>query len=482
MKITLNDDRTFVISSKNRELFKKFKYRRYSRSWSRAQHRWIERIDDVAMYERLNRHTIKLKEGFIFYALNRCMEFGEVENRAELIDNFKSKLDMSKFEYDPLRPEQIEDVNKLLKFRYGILQCYTGYGKSEIMAVLVKNFIAMGMKVLVVMPNNPSIKEIRNRIKKYYNPVYTFIKGDSPLAIINPKALCNSGYWDELRKNDFKWFRDVDVVIADEVEMTLNASWERVKKRLDKAKYFYGFSASVNKKQVDPIPRDKTLRKMMNDQIAEVVANYGFTSSYRLPTVNNVTIVTLHTNLGGYRFVNKSKSKSKYAEVVENLFSYDRFQDAIRHILQEVDNLYVPINNLESISQLIKADLTDRWILTIQGSGIHIYEKGKHLKDVTLDTAKRLIAEGRIHAVFGTSSSFRALDFKKLSNVLATFGKATSVTIQYVGRVAREINMNVWYIESDVEVPIYTNTVRHNKRMVEDFYQNCNVGYQEDWC
>lgn len=108
--------------------------------------------------------------------------------------------------------------------------------------------------------------------------------------------------------------------------------------------------------------------------------------------------------------------------------------------------------------------------------------KGKHLKDVTLDTAKRLIAEGRIHAVFGTSSSFRALDFKKLSNVLATFGKATSVTIQYVGRVAREINMNVWYIESDVEVPIYTNTVRHNKRMVEDFYQNCNVGYQEDWC
>lgn len=482
MKITLRDDRTFVISSKNRDLFRKFKYRRYSRSWSRAQHRWIERIDDIAMYERLNRHTIKLPEGFIFYALNRCKEFGVLENEKEIIDHFRSGIDMSKFDYRILRQDQIEDINKLLKFRYGILQLPTGFGKSEMMSILVRNFIDMGLKVLVVMPNNPSIKEMRSRIKKYYEPVYTYIKGDSPLAIINPKALCNSGYWEELRKNDFKWFKDVDVVLADEVEMTLNASWDRVKRRLDKARFFYGFSASVNKKQVDPIPRDQSLRKMMNDQIASVVANYGFTASYRLPTINNVTITTLHTNLAGYRLVKKSKSKSKYAEIVENLFSYSRFQMAVKHILQQVDNLYVPINNLESISQLIKADLTERPIMTIQGSGIHIYQGGHKVKDVNLDTAKSLIAEGKIHAVFGTSSSFRALDFRKLCNVLATFGKATSVTIQYVGRVAREVNMNVWYIESDVEVPIYSNTVKHNKRMVEEFYQNCNISYQEDWC
>lgn len=479
MKITIQDNQHFILSSRDTKIFSKFKFTRWSRSFSKRQHKYIELKQDIAMYDRINKHTLKFRNGYIFYVLNRCIDYLDPENVKEIIARFRSNL-AEGFDYDCMYDYQREDLNKLLKFKYGTFQTYTSYGKSMIIALMVRNFIAKGLTVLVIAPSNHAREEIRKRIEKYGTPVSTFVK-KGPINVINPKALVGSNQWENLRKNDFKWFRSVDVVISDEVEMTVNPSWDRIRKRLTKAEYFYGFSATANKASIDPIPRDKSLRIMMNDQIAGIVANYGFTAVYRLPTKNKLTITTLHTNLAGVKWVKKSKSRSKYHKIVDNMFNYDKFHRCIKYILDRVDNLYIPINNLDAIHSLVHSNLTDRLVMTIQGSGYHIYRSGKHVGDTNLEGAKKLVAEGKIHAVFGTSSSFRALDFIRLSNIVNTYGKATSVTVQYVGRVAREINMNIWYIASDVKIPIYSQTIENNRHQMEEFYQNCDIQYREEF-
>lgn len=479
MQITIKDS-NFILQTGDKELMRKFRFSIHHKEYKKSQHKYVDIKQTIKMYEPVGKNQYRFSIGYIFYVLNACMHKMTPEKVKEIVSKFKSEL--SSLNYYSLYPNQIEDLDKLLKYKFGIFQCYTGYGKSEVISVLAKNLTDQGLRVLIIVPSKPAIKEVRDRIKKYYtDPIHTFMSSSAMLNIVSPKSLVGTNQWEQMRKNDFKALRNVDVVLADEVEMTLNNSFYRMKSRLTNAKYFYGFSASANKSSTDPIPRDSDLLKIIDLQINSMVANYGFTAVYQLPTKNQLTITSMQTNLSGYRFMRASHSYSKYAKLVTNLYAYPKFQKCIKFILEKVPCLYIPINNLDAIDRLLKANLTSKPILTIQGSGYHIYQNGKRIKSVTLPRAKELVLNSEVHAVLGTISSFRALDFHNLGNILCTFGKATSVILQYVGRISREIEMNLWYVESNPKIPIYSSTIDHNKRMIEDFYQNCDIQYREEY-
>lgn len=479
MKISLKDNH-FILQSKDKEMMKKFRFTIHRREWIRSKRKYVDVKQCIRMYETISRNTYKFELGYIFYVLNICKHKLESSEIKDIINNFKS--DFKSLNYYSLYENQIEDLNTLLKYRFGIFQCYTGYGKSEIISVLAKNFTDQGLRVLIIVPSKSAVSEVRSRVKKYYTDgIHNFMSSSAMLNIISPKSLVGTNQWELMRDSDFKALRKVDVVLADEVEMTLNSSFYRMKSRLTNAKYFYGFSASANKSSIDPIVRDSSLLNIIDPQINKLVSIYGFTAVYKLPTKNRLTITSLQTNLSGYRFMQASRSYSKYAKLVTNLYAYPKFQKGIKFILNKVPSLYIPINNLDAIDRLIKANLTDKPILTIQGSGYHIYQNGKKIKDVDLSVAKRLVLECRVHAILGTITSFRALDFHNLGNILCTFGKAMSVILQYVGRISREIEMNLWYIESNPKIPIYSQTIERNKRTIEDFYQDCDIQYREEY-
>lgn len=475
MKVSFKQDK-IVLSTRN-----KITYHYTVKDRYRLHGKMNVKDKKVKIFNKPNKFTYEFPIGYTFFLLNMLHDQMDPSDVASIKDHFKSNLADS-FDYMHLYEHQQDDLRTLLKWKRGTFQCYTGYGKSEVIMIMVLNFLRLGMKVLVITPNNPSAKELRDRFKnkaglkspKTFDPT-------SQLNVINPISLLASNLWEKLGKSDYSCFHDIDVVIADEVEMTLNNSFFKIHQHLRNCQYFYGFSATANKLMTKPIRRDKGLLKQLNSQLDTLVGVYGFTAVYQLPIANKITIHTLHTNLTGYKFFKESDSKSEYAALVTDLMSYKGFQLALKKILDQVPNLFLPINNLGVIKSLIDANLTDKPIMTIQGSGNHIYENGQRVRTVSLDEAKRIIAANEVHFILGTSSSFRALDFRTLNNILCTFGKLTSVCIQYVGRVAREIEMNIWYINSAPKVKIYSNTINRNQRMVEDFYKNCDINYKEHY-
>lgn len=419
--------------------------------------------------KKLNAYSWSAPIGYIYYAVNIFNGLLDSDNVRSIMDSMKSQLSLNNF-YTAYE-WQVDALKSLTKWKRGIMSMYTGAGKSEMISILICNCIDQGLRVLLLAANNSSLQEIVDRLAKYDVKVRpNKIQWDASINACNPVALIRSNEWDRIKSYGFKFFKSVDVVISDETEMVVHESYRKIEKLLENAQYFYGFSATINKSSISEIPRDKSLRSRLNSQLHSIIRTYGCTQVHLLPTGKEVTISTLYTRL--------PKVRGKYHESVSDIMVSPEFIHALRHVMRVADNLFIPINNLEVLDKLIRAELSDI-TARIDGSGIKLYKSGKYLSDVSLDNLKTMILERKVRLVVGSSSSFRALDLRGISNALVSFGKATSSVIQYVGRASRGDKMNLWFIDDDSQSGFYSKTISHNQRLIVDYYQKCKIEYNE---
>lgn len=431
---------------------------------------------EVEVLERLyvkTKRGYEFSKGFGYLILNQTSAYLDQDSITRLKDELSFSLNITDWWNLPDRPDQLDATKSMIRWKKALIGCYTAFGKSQIIAVLTKALLESGKTVLILAPNTSSVSNIIDRLRKFGIEISDHWRESAQINCINPVAFVNSNKWDTTKSRDFPFIRRTYAVLSDEVECTLHDSFLRIDKRLDSAEVFWGFSASANKKSLKDIPRTSDLLKMMNSQIRRLVKYYGFTCYSAKPAHLDVTIHTIHTKLFAL--------STSYSEIVQELFGNLRFKIAIHSILQQVPSLFIPVNNHNAIKKLIIAGLIQDPILVIDGGGYKEYKDGKYFRTLSYKTMMLKISENYFKLILGTSSSFRALDFSTITNVLVTFGRSTSVVIQYVGRVARESKLDLWFIQSNRKVRGYSNAVEANQKLVAEQYSDCTLNYDEQW-
>ncbi len=385
--------------------------------------------------------------------------------------------------FPELRPYQNEDILHLLKFKTGLMQVYTGYGKSQCICLLA-NFAyrELGKKVLLITPGKKAKEELVKRAKTVFDlDIPKTQEGNIDCIItsgfLNRKEVKQGGAGLDNIKN---MFCNYDWVLIDEAEYCVNGeSGKFILENLIGAERFYGFSGTADKYEGKMI----SFADGLTDTVAqnkEIIKYFGPSLVYRLPLHLEIDDIQVSTNaLNNLNFTDAdfADDSNVYMTVMNKIWTDQEICDVIVKIAKRFPKLFIPINNLNYI-------ITD-WIdnhfkgvfrvLLISGEGFIYYDLDGNKTKLDLQQACDYISQGLVDIIPGTSSSYRALDFPNLENILLIQGKVAGVVLQAIGRVARSKHMNIISLKPKVptRIPVYSKGMKERDEMIREYYKYC---------
>jgi hypothetical protein len=119
-------------------------------------------------------------------------------------------------------------------------------------------------------------------------------------------------------------------------------------------------------------------------------------------------------------------------------------------------------------------------ILLVCGEGYLYYDLEGNKTKLSLQEACDYISQGLVDVIPSTSAGYRALDFPGLENIVLIQGKIGGVVLQSIGRVARGSHMRIVCFEpfSKKSIPVYSKGADERKKMVQDYYQYCEIQFE----
>ena len=381
-----------------------------------------------------------------------------------------------------LRDYQNSDVLFLLKYKIGLFQVNTSYGKTETIATLANYFVESGKRVLLVTPGNKARDELVKRAQERFSLSVGRDLGDNVCCVITSGLLNRKENKDsEKIKETEKILESYDVVLVDEVEYTINPSGEFLYSRLTKATNFYGFSGTADKYTGAAV----TFNQGLNDTVLknkDLIKYFGPALVFRLP-LNMVIddIVVDSVSLDKIKFDNKSidSAGNVYGEIMNQLWTDPDICNTIVKIVKRYPKTFIPMNNLVTI---LDGWINDYFIgkfriLLVCGEGYIYYNlEGNKIK-LTLKEACEYIKNDLVDVIPSTAAGYRALDFPGLENILLCIGKVAGVVIQAIGRTARGKHMNVITMAPTTKrvIPVYSKGANERNEMLKRYYKYCEI-------
>jgi len=392
--------------------------------------------------------------------------------------------------FPELRDNQNEDVLHLLKYKFGLFSCMTGYGKSQVIAVLSNDFLSQGKKILLVTPNNKARDELVKRLKKLYNIEVSTELGVGKIQAVITCGLLNKKEMrsEEGRKKVIEELETFDVLLSDEVEYTMNESGFFLYDNTINAQYRYGFSGTADKGNADMIT---TAHGICNPTVVEnkhLISYFGTALIYRLPEkliLNRIIVKASSMNpghLGVYSWDFESM-KNAYMEIMNGIFTNNDVCETIMRVVKAFPLTFIPINNLVAIiNNWIENYFKGKFrVLLVSHEGYTYYDLDGNIEKLTLQEACDYILDNKVDVIPSTSSGFRALDFPELKNILVFSGKVAGSFLQQIGRVARQKEMNIITLEPEngKSIPVYSKGTKERDKMLESYYRNCEIRRKE---
>lgn len=390
--------------------------------------------------------------------------------------------------FPELREIQNQDVLHILKYRRALASLYTGYGKSQVIAVLAKYYSQdLGKKVLLVTPQTKPRDELVKRIKNLYGlKVSTNIHDGSGLqAIITNGLLNKKDIKDPVKEKAFiKALESFDVVLADEVEYTINPGGCYIYDHI-KSEVLYGFSGTSDKISGRLI----NLRNGLSDPTvasnATLIKYFGPALVFRQPLnleVDDIRVLTPSMNSANLKLWEIPKDAGNiYLEVMTKIFTNPEVCKTIVKIATKFPLLFIPINNLQSIiNHWIENWFLGKFrVLLVCHQGYLYYDLSGNMTPLTLQEACDKIKAGEVDIIPSTSSGFRALDFPCLRNILIFSGKIAGSVLQSIGRIARQNHMNIISLdpENGGKLPVHTKQQKVREKLIEEYYRYCKISH-----
>ena len=385
--------------------------------------------------------------------------------------------------FQGLRDYQNQDTLHLLKYKFGLFSCYTGYGKSQVIATLANYaFNELGKSVLLLAPSIKAKEELVKRCKKVFGIDIAKDKTGRIKAMItkgfmNKKEMKTpegqAGIAAELSK--FEW------VLADEVEYCMSDGGQRILDMCTGASCLYGFSGTADKNKGEMITFKDGLGRCIADN-RDLVKYFGPSLIYRLPLHLEIDLVTVKTkslNTIPFDEEDMEESKNIYNTVMNKIWTNKNVCETIVRVAEKYPMLFIPINSLEAvINNWIDNYFVGKFrVLLICGEGYLYWDLAGNKAKLSLEEAWEYVNSGQVDIIPSTGSGYRALDFPGLKNILLIQGKVGGVVLQAIGRVARSTDFNIITLEPQIKchIPIYSKGIQNRKHMILDYYQYCKV-------
>lgn len=374
-----------------------------------------------------------------------------------------------------LNEEQSESLRSITRFKRNILSVYTGWGKTELASVFAENLLKnLEGNILVIGSKNSIIDEIKSRMEKKGIYESSYFDDQQRLNVINPNGLVNSNFYKD--GNTEEWMKSVRCVIMDEVDRFSDSATEVLDTvERNGCEYFYGMSATAEKKDARRIPADKSLKLIMNPSVVKIAGKFSHSAVYILPSNFKIDLVEVKSGRLDTRYMKEL--------VKENIMAYDliyeyatskEYMKFMRFTMSKCKPL-IPMFFTTVIDEWIK-EFKDKTIIYLSGAGYRIFVGGEYVEHVDLDDLKRIIVSEDFDAIFTTDSGFTAIDFPgNLKNVILSVGTSASDIIQYIGRVSRSRSFRIWYATFDNKVPGYSNKQHTQLKLLDSYYKRCDV-------
>lgn len=391
--------------------------------------------------------------------------------------------------FPELRDIQNQDVLHILKYRRALASLYTGYGKSQIIAVLAKYYYQdLGKKVLIVTPQTKPRDELTKRIKNLYGIEVSTKIGSGNLQAMITNGLMNRKETKDkaLKKAFISELQSFDVVLVDEVEYTINPGGFFIYNNI-KSDILYGFSGTSDKTSGKLINLRNGLTDPTVSSNADLIKYFGPALVYRQPLNLEVDVIRILTPSMNKSNLNLDEicikeSSNIYLDFITKIFTNPEVCKTIVRIAKKFPLLFIPINNLQNIIN----NWIEHWfigkfrILLVCFQGYLYYDLQGNITSLTLQEACDKIKAGEVDIIPSTSSGFRALDFPCLRNILIFTGKIAGSVLQSVGRIARQDHMNIISLEPEdgKPIPIHTKQQKIRMKLIDDYYKFCKINHK----
>lgn len=366
--------------------------------------------------------------------------------------------------FENLTDEQNEYLSKLFSYKIGLFQCFTGFGKSEILATLARYFEDNNIQTLFITSSSAALIELKDRACRKFNvkdPGYYDTN-----SVIN--FISSKGFWSSSLSKEsdvVKHLESTKVILFDEVEQSLNNSMiESLDTILLNRECMYGFSATTNKVGINRLsPSSEDYFEPNNYRL---VSYFGYSTVYLRPNNRVINLVKVSSSK-----VIKLPGEVEVFDlsyVKDNLYTSDDYINELNNLFTNhvTGTTFIPINRTQVIYSILPRLDSKLNVLILNSTG-YTY-KGDI---ITMNEAKKLVNEGKVDLFFSTRSGYNSIDFPKISNIFLMLEERNpSSLLQAVGR-SREKEVNIYYINFLNKIPIYSNKVKEQVRLISNYYK-----------
>jgi hypothetical protein len=442
------------------------------------------KIYDRTKLDKATGHTFfELGLGWAAYVLGVFRDYLILDDVQDITSAVKADSYRT-IPFPELRDYQNDDVLHLLKYKIGLFTCYTGYGKSQVIATLANYaYRDLGQKVLLLAPGKKAKEELVKRCKNVFGL-------DIPSSDGRIKAMITNGISNSKKYKDPAQLEAIkqematyDWVLADEVEYCISPGGIKILDMLTGVRRFYGFSGTSDKTAGQMISFVEGLSKCVTDN-RDLVKYFGPSLVYRLPLHLSIDLVSVRTSsLDHVDLGDLDNEGNIYAAIMGRIWSNPTVCQTIVKVAKHYPMLFIPINSLvEVITNWIENYFIGKLrVLLISGEGYIYYDIMGNRQKIDLGQACDYIRNGMVDIIPSTSSGYRALDFPGLENIFLIQGAIAGVVLQCIGRVARGSHMNIISLDplGKTKIPVYTKGRAERRKMIQEYYKYCNITESE---
>ncbi len=367
------------------------------------------------------------------YEINDPKELKLINLKSDFKE-FKDKITtITKKSVDNQYQFQIDAVEQLVKFNKALLKSPTASGKSNIIYMLVRFFLEVEEKdILIVVPATSLAEQIYNDFSDYVNDDFSVEDNCHRIYSgkdknINKRIIVST--WQSLFRLGPEWFQKFGVFICDEAHQADGASLTKIINNMPYVKYRFGFTGTLDGTKI----HEMQMRALFGPIID--LANTKKLMDTKVLTQLDIECIILDYSKEEKAHV--AKYCKTYQDEIDWLVGNDRRNKFIlATALAQPNNTLVLFNYIEGHGQGLfdyaetKAKEFDKQIFFIHGGiKVAVREKIRELAEIS----NNLI----IFASYGTFS--QGVNVQNLHTIIFAHPFKSKIrNLQSIGRVLRK--------------------------------------------
>jgi len=319
------------------------------------------------------------------------------------------------------RDYQIDAVYDALRYNRKLLISPTASGKSFMIYSLVRFFVGMKKKILLVVPTTSLVEQMYKDFIEYgwdaENHCHRIYAGRDKTNT-NEVTITT---WQSVYKLEKSFFEDYDVVMGDEAHLFKSKSLITIMNHLHHAKYRFGFTGTLDGTQ--------THKWVLEGLFGP---SYKVTQTKKLIDEGHLATLDIQCLVLKY----KPKKFDTYEDEIQHLISHKRRNTFITNLVNDLDgNSLILYSRVETHGAILFEEINKkvkegRRVFFIHG-GIDAEDREK-VREITEKESDAIIV-----ASYGTFST--GINIKNLHNVIfASPSKSRIRNLQSIGRVLRK--------------------------------------------